>query len=1004
MRSATRIVGLAAVVLMAATQAWGISAVEIDGNVEVDESTWTFAPGKLIHDIRSHGAVACDASVDSRTELAAIVGNGGSGAGKTVRIPTNCRILIGSPGAGNAAITLASNTTIECQDRTAGFVLAGRYCDADSTFPGAACTADADCLPNSGGTQGSCIYDGDASASFAPSAGSTYTLFAGETDAEDLSVVGCSIWTQNDNGRAAALGGSGIRHGYCDGAGTSDLGQACGSFCDSNAGILEGLACTTADAATTCGNASWCTEGDTTCTDAGGACISIAYGTDWSVAGAGDIQVMDWLGNVGSTVEDVTVWDHLDGDFTVRLGGGGEVLRSKLSETSLIEPQHDTWSNFARAGTVKIGIDATGDYNVVRDVWVQGWDTAVRIGGYGQIRDSVLEGFGSIDDSGTGADEWKGTVGIRIEGGEAMFAGNRIRTFIGFLPVAGSGFNFLATANRMQGGQGPKYIVHGSGNQYQQNYEAWGSVGSVVSFGDPRGYCSGGPRANELCLVHAGQNAGHGCPFACSESATKACVPRCAGGGSEGVMCDVDADCPSSTCDVDYDCSGTCQTGTTYTCEPDADFPVASSNHAIVSNNLIHTDVPARNTETGDRRAGVKFMAFAADPRCDDNSVEAGESCQGDGDCTGGFCLNAFTHSHATAEGNIFYSGAYATAVEFPDSNGLSLINGFKFDNHYQGFEVGFSFPASPSYTISNLELSGLMSGVTTPLENWDWSYGNTSGLTGLVPGDDQVQVVTLAAGEALTRGMVVTASSSVDLNVIKAANSNAVRAVGVVLEDVSLSETVKLATSGRMRCLAGGTVSRQDLLKVDASDAGKFVSGSTGDVILGVALEAGTNGNEFDCIFNGPGANDSSTYPKFSRAENTGSVYTGASATCTSADELTKLPAYSTGSSTSVVLQARATFKRTGGSGEGDMKLVLYDGGSTTNDCDAGGTLVAPDATFEIPSGEADSEGFTMTAMWFDTGDNSSHTYRLCYCLENQSWSGLTVSDAALFLTEYQG
>ncbi len=952
-----------------------------------------------VGDLRSFG-LSCDASTDDRAALAAVLATGGAGAGATVRLPSGCKVLIGSPGAGASAVDLAANTTIECEDATAGFVLAGRYCDASSTFPDAACTEDADCLPNPGG---SCVYDGDASASFAPVAGSAYTLFAAETDATGLGLSGCSIWTQHDNGRPLAVGGSGIRHGYCDGAGTSDAGQACGEFCNSSAGVLEGIQCTGATAAALCGNASWCTLGDSTCTDAGGACDEAPYLTAWGVSGAGDIQIVNW-GDL-STVEDVEIIDHRMGAFSITMGTHALVRRVDNSVDGLEEPQvaDADWFNFSREASVKTGV-IVGFSSLIEAVTSRAWDVAFSIGGSAKIHDSRALPLGDITASGAGADDWKGTVGVSIDGSETIVTNNHMATFIGILPSTG---NFIASNNRIQGGAGPKVVAFGAGNQYENNYFAWGSVGSVVSMGDPRGYCDAGPRQDELCLSDAGQNADYGCPFACSESATKACVPRCdASATNEGVMCDADADCPSGTCDDDYDCTGTCTVGVTYVCDPDADFVnVGGTNHLVVTGNIIHSDLSTRTTTTGDKREGVKFLGFSEDGRCDVDSDEYGEACDADVDCTNGACTENFIHSHGTFEGNIFYNGADSTAVEFPVA-GVAQLVGFKFDNHYQGFEEGFVFPASPAYTIDRLELSGLMSGVTTPLVNWDWSYGDTSGMVGLTPVDDQAQVVTLTAGETITKGMAVTASGATDLNIVKAANSNAERAVGVALETMSATNSARIATSGKMSCLAGGTVSRQDLLKIDTSDPGKFVSGSTGDVILGVALEAGTDGNEFDCMFNGPGANDSSTYPKFARAEDASTIWSGsATPTCTtSEDEVVKLASYSTGSSTNVVISAQATFLKTGGSGEAVLEMTLYDGGSTLGDCDAGGgTVVGQKVLFEVPSGEADSGGVTMHGQWFDTGDNAAHTYRICYCNSGSSWSGITVSNGSIFLTEYQ-
>lgn len=119
MRSLAPIAGLAAAALLVGTTpARAINAVEIDGNVEVDESTWTFGPGKLVYDARSYGVV-CDGTTDDRAVLDAAM-DALTATGGVLRIPNtgNLCLIDDSSGAG---LDIESNVDIQCAPG-AGFI------------------------------------------------------------------------------------------------------------------------------------------------------------------------------------------------------------------------------------------------------------------------------------------------------------------------------------------------------------------------------------------------------------------------------------------------------------------------------------------------------------------------------------------------------------------------------------------------------------------------------------------------------------------------------------------------------------------------------------------------------------------------------------------------------------------------------------------------------------------------------------------------------------------
>src|SRR5262245_60076992 len=84
--------------------------------------------------ITEYPGIDCTGATGSRVATAAAIA---AAAGKTVVFPDGCKLGLSSPGAGNAAITIGSHTTLRF-GVNAGFVLGRRVCKA-GTYIGAEC-------------------------------------------------------------------------------------------------------------------------------------------------------------------------------------------------------------------------------------------------------------------------------------------------------------------------------------------------------------------------------------------------------------------------------------------------------------------------------------------------------------------------------------------------------------------------------------------------------------------------------------------------------------------------------------------------------------------------------------------------------------------------------------------------------------------------------------------------------------------------------------------------
>lgn len=113
---------------------------------------------------------------------------------------------------------------------------------------------------------------------------------------------------------------------------------------------------------------------------------------------------------------------------------------------------------------------------------------------------------------------------------------------------------------------------------------------------------------------------------------------------------------------------------------------------------------------------------------------------------------------------------------------------------------------------------------------------------------DNNKQSITLEAGADLSAKQYFFVSVAADGQVDP--TGDGVHANGVLQNDPDAAGKAATVTIGGVTQVScGGTVTAGDNLSSDA--AGEAVSSATGDVILGTALESGTDGSIIAMIFN---------------------------------------------------------------------------------------------------------------------------------------------------------
>lgn len=901
--------------------------------------------------------VSCSAAQDDTSKLRAALETGGSAAGTTLLVPSGCKVMVGSPGAGDSVADLASNTKILCEDGTAGFTLARKACSAGSETPGAACTADDQC------TGGPCV-----GSSFAPVEGSTYTVFGAAPGTSNVAIRNCSIWVNGASKNYEHLGGDARSWGFCDGTGGSDvLGQGCVVACNAASGLAHGIACTS-DAGCSGGA---CVEVAGDCRTDGGGCVPIPVSTNWAPSGPGKINPVDFANATGAVVDNVKLFDHRRGDVGIRVGSSGIVRDSFSDSVTTTVPEVNVWFNYPYLASVSIGIIGSGAR--IEGSRAKGWVAGIQAITGATVVNSSGSGYG-----GPGLGGWSGNTDLLISGAGVMVDGFRGGgSLYCVMPEFGSGTNFLVQRAFCDGNQGAKFVISGSGNQYMGVRGAWGSKGAVVALGDLRGRCAGGTRSGLMCVAGAGVDATYGCPSS--------------------------------------------------TCSPHADFPAGSATHFVVGGgSLLHSDV-----------ANTAYLRAADGKRCTDK----GGPCNADGDCANRQCRALRFTEGQFVDVEWFRGASGQTAIDLSGtsvgvntgtlaSNGGPSIHNWLVQPNFvgnTGFDTAVKFPALARLCVGggnagascaadetctgggacrgpveNFVAVGNVGAPTNSLVNWDASYGDVSGVKGLLPTDVQGSTLSLTAGEALTRGQTVMLSTAAANTVIRSTTAAHDKTIGVVMADVLSGGVAKVLTNGIGFCIAHASagVTRGDILKPSTTTAGAVGTGTASDPSIATAVESASANATFRCLVGSVPRtqNNAAIFPKF--VDDGSWNTTTAIGACVSAVQLASITHTVTAGRT-VRLQATAAFDHTK-SGDRLVTLSLKRAGS---DCQSGSptTLWTSDHTL------ASQADVVVPASFYEcvNGDGSggcvqagSRTYRLCAC--SGTGPDLRAKNAHLSLTEY--
>ncbi len=505
-----------------------------------------------VHDLRVDDYASCAGTTDATDDINAALA---AATGRTLFVPSGCKLIVRSPSIGGAALTVPSETTILCEDQSAGFFLARQYCNGGH-YPGAACTADADCL---GG--GACTFDVGSSAFARQNAGDSFTVLKAAANSRRVAIKNCRIWA---NGVDA--------YGRCS-AGTN-AGKPCAHVCDGNtsAACDSNQDCADQRAGTTCLNLADCQ----TATPTPGVC-NAQTGTP---VGSGTVNLIDFSAATDAVIESIIVLDHRNGDFAFMVGSGNN-SRISWSDNqqrsvaawpgSYIAPivPAPTWTvttaaSMAGAGAVDgntlsgftHGIRVTGNPATITRNKVRALDTS-SAASYG-IYSAGTSNHISANNIAT---SWTatGAIGIFIKGQQQQVIGNLVAAHIGLKTDVGTA-NVTIQGNRFFGGAAQKIICQGAGCLIADNYLAWGTTNNpILQIGttDTRAVGGGHPVITGN-LFFSDLRGATGITFADTGK-------RCASGSKTNEACANNncTDCPRAT-GCPRACTGTCCAATVY--------------------------------------------------------------------------------------------------------------------------------------------------------------------------------------------------------------------------------------------------------------------------------------------------------------------------------------------------------------------------------------------------------------------------------------------------------
>jgi hypothetical protein len=731
-------------------------------------------------------------------------------AGKTLLVPSGCKLLLATPGAGNAAVTIPNRTRIFCADHSAGFSLARRRCSS-GRYARAACTTDADCnFCSDGGCAGAtCGYDAGSS-EFAPAAGATYTVLrsvANETllnSVTDIAIDGCSIFVNGAD-----------EYGRCVG-GTND-GRPCLHVCNGERGqTCDDDADCSAFGHGTCQNLADCKAAASP-----GECV----GEPGKPSGAGHITPIDFgsvnlpKGFVG--VRDVWIYDHRQGDDAIIVGSANaEVIAvdnrkeifapypNGLGVAPTIGPTYAALSGVRASGALRLGrsnirarlfgVQAAGASSDVSGNTISATDAESGIGvsirgANGNVLNNTVDaGLRGIDASGSGTTvsgnvvtgTGPSTVGLYVGGAQVKMLANQVGAYTCVKGDPLTAINVTVAANRCFSGSGPKIVIQGAGWQVEGNYLAWGtSAGPIISIGS-------------------------------------------------------------------------------------TDTVAAGAGHPMILGNLIHTDQP---TVTMIGLADVGKRCNGGSRRGEVCTSSTTTQCPG---ATCGTCCNRTRFGEVVIASNSFLFGGTAIDLSTLTSGDTTIAGLKISDNYIgEQVGSGFKFPPNTALLTGTMVSANEFRGSGAFLTNWSWRFGRQQGNAGLGPTDDDPQIIVLTqtGADAVPPGDAVEIDATAD-NAFRQARPGSTNAIGIVLDAPGLDRSGLIAIRGTTTCnTADVTIRRGDRLGMSAT-AGKLAVVSGTDATIARALSArdgGAGPAAVRCLVdptparNGPGAKPGPSPPR---------------------------------------------------------------------------------------------------------------------------------------------
>jgi hypothetical protein len=639
----------------------------------------------------------CTGATDATAAIATALA---TAKGGTLFVPSGCKLLLATPGAGNAAVTIPAMTAIVCADHTAGFFAARRRCSS-GRYADAACSSDADCsYCGAACTGATCVYD-TGSSEFAPTKGASYTMLrsvantATVNDVRDVSIEGCSIFVNGESPYPTCAGG------------TND-GKPCLHVCSNDAKQ-------TCDEDADCGGGNTCLHlSDCKAATSPGVCGDPG-GEPGRQSGPGMITPID-LGSVGyalsrSRVVDVWIYDHRRGDasFTLPTGGSTDALDVDNTREAYapypigagrapnVVRTHDV-AHAMSAGKTTLHVDRSVLRGVMDGIVVSGTSSI--------IENSVVTGM---------------TYGIRTRGDWTAIVHDTVTTSgTGGSAIELSGFATKAAYNTITVRAAANAVdAAGMGATLLANYITAPTAGAICAYVRASHV---NVESNQFAVCYYGVKMD---PLTSDNLSVV---------GNRFVF----GECTKVTCQQ----AGCLVVGNYIAWGTKSPCPIISFGatdtvaqpvgHPLVASNIIHTD-----------QAGVTAIDFAAVGKRCTAGTRKYQRCTRPttSDCPGatcGPCCLAIPHSDVVISNNAFL--AAATAVDVSAMGADQTVVGLKVADNYVAAQVvdAFKFPTTAAQvtgaTISGNSIEASVVSTAKPIQNWHSTMGRLAGNTGIFP------------------------------------------------------------------------------------------------------------------------------------------------------------------------------------------------------------------------------------------------------------------------------